>query len=356
LKFGRSSLQRKRAGTLESADIDIGIITEAEIPASSHGDFNDKGYHSYLPHPSDLLKSAKYRIVTLVRSSLATSAKIRLDLMGTAVQSVWIQLELQDTPRRQGTRGPRGTRVLIGGLYRKWWDLSLETTALSKVREQLQTASAKVDNVVLEGDVNLNTARRYDVRYRRRCLMLAHDSTVADANMRYLKRGITFRSHGLHVREDGEAREQESILDHICVSKDLVAAVNVLTDTTTDQFPLLASVLVNKVALSTKSIEHRNFKQLDPPALLRALEAWHWSNVHRIRHPDTVLAFINQGIVHTLEEDHGQGGEAPPVLTTRHLNTNGAEGFPRPCAEVQGRQEQGHRPGQALQGANINRF
>jgi hypothetical protein len=33
------------------------------------------------------------------------------------------------------SRGPPGTRVLIGSLYREWSDLALETTALSKVRE-----------------------------------------------------------------------------------------------------------------------------------------------------------------------------------------------------------------------------
>jgi hypothetical protein len=71
---------------LTANNVDIGIITEAEIPPSSHGDFNVEGYHSYLPHPFDLLKLAKYRIVTL--------AKIRLDLMHTAVQLVWIQLDL----------------------------------------------------------------------------------------------------------------------------------------------------------------------------------------------------------------------------------------------------------------------
>jgi hypothetical protein len=194
-----------------------------------------------------------------------------------------------------------GTRVLIGGLYREWSDLALETTAMVKVREQLQAASTEVDNVVLAGDVNLDTASRCDVRYRRRCLMLAHNSTVADANMRYLETGITYRSHGRHMREDGKAREHESILDHICVSKDLVATVNVLTDTTTDHFPLLASVLVDKVALSTKSIKRKNFKQLNPPALLRALEAWHWSNVYPLRDSDAVLAFINEGIVHAMD-------------------------------------------------------
>jgi hypothetical protein len=61
--------------------------------------------------------------------------------------------------------------------------------------------------------------------------MLAHDNAVADANMRYLETGITYRPHGRHLREADEAREHESILDHICVSRDLVATINVLTDT-----------------------------------------------------------------------------------------------------------------------------
>jgi hypothetical protein len=133
-------------------------------------------------------------------------------------------------------------------------------SALTKVKEQLQAASAKVDNVVLAGNVNLNTARRFDVRYRRRCLMLAQDNAVADANMRYLETGITYRSNGRHVRENGETREYKSILDHMCVSRDLVATINVLTDTTTEHFLLLSSVLINKLPPSNKSIEQRNLK------------------------------------------------------------------------------------------------
>jgi hypothetical protein len=84
--------------------------------------------------------------VVLVRSALATAMKIRLNLMHAAVQSVWIQLDLQGTPR-PGTRGPPGTRVLVCGLYREWSDLARERTALSKVREQLQVESAEVVNI-----------------------------------------------------------------------------------------------------------------------------------------------------------------------------------------------------------------
>jgi hypothetical protein len=77
-------------------------------------------------------------------------------------------------------------------------DLVLETIAFGKVKEQLQAASAETDNVILTGDMNLDTSRRLDMRYRRKCLMLAHDNAVAEANMRYLEKGITYRSHGLH--------------------------------------------------------------------------------------------------------------------------------------------------------------
>jgi hypothetical protein len=48
---------------LNDNNIDVGIITETEIPTSSHGDFNVEGYHTFLPvGPSDKLKTAKYRM------------------------------------------------------------------------------------------------------------------------------------------------------------------------------------------------------------------------------------------------------------------------------------------------------
>jgi hypothetical protein len=97
------------------------------------------------------------------------------------------------------------------------------------------------------------------------------------------------------VSEEGEARGHVSVLDHICVTKDLVATVSVLSDTTTDHFPLIASLLVDKVASTTKSIKRRNFKQLDRLALFRALESWLWSDVYQIRDPDKALSSSTRG-------------------------------------------------------------
>jgi hypothetical protein len=144
--------------------------------------------------------------------------------MHLSVQSIWIQLDLGSDmfaySLQQQTRESRPnpayssqqqqpptkgkvTRFLICGMYREWSDLAWELTALSKVREQLQAAAAEVDNVFFAGDINLDTARRSDVRYGHRCLMLVHDNAVADSSLRYLETGVTYRSHGQHVRKDG---------------------------------------------------------------------------------------------------------------------------------------------------------
>jgi hypothetical protein len=49
-------------------------------------------------------------------------------------------------------------------------------------------------------------------------------------------------------------------------------------------------------------MERRNFKALERPALLQALDACPWSNVYGIRDPDKVLDFITRGIVNGLDQ------------------------------------------------------
>jgi hypothetical protein len=61
---------------LNDNDIDVGIITETEIPTSIHGDFNVEGYHTFLPvNHSDKLKTAKYHMMVVVSSELAALTK-----------------------------------------------------------------------------------------------------------------------------------------------------------------------------------------------------------------------------------------------------------------------------------------
>jgi hypothetical protein len=191
--------------------------------------------------------------------------------------------------------------VLVGGLYRERSNLGLETIALGKFKTQLHAATSESDKVIFTGDVNLDMSRRLDTRYRGRCLMLAHDTAVAAADMRYLETGIMYRSQGLHLRDDGKAREHESVLDHMCVSKELVATISVVNDTTTDHYPLLA--MINMSCPSNRPINRRNFKMVTPSALNLALDSWHrdLSHVIKIKHSDNILSFINEGIVHGME-------------------------------------------------------
>jgi hypothetical protein len=63
----RSGRELVLANLLTANNFDIMIVTETEIPAYLHGDFNVKGYTSYLPHASFLLKTAKYRVCVCIR-------------------------------------------------------------------------------------------------------------------------------------------------------------------------------------------------------------------------------------------------------------------------------------------------
>jgi hypothetical protein len=149
--------------------------------------------------------------------------------------------------------------------------------------------------------------------------------------MRYLTTGVTYRLHGCHKRVDGEARAHESILDHVYVTTDLEATVAVLADSTTNHFPVVAAVKINKVTPTLKAMKRRNFKGLERPALLRALEAWPWSDIYGIRDPDKVLDFITRGIVNGLEPGrprkvhHGQRGVAPCLPASRYTRPDGQE-------------------------------
>jgi hypothetical protein len=91
-----------------------------------------------------------------------------------------------------------------------------------------------------------------------------------------LTTGVTYRPHGLHKREDGEARGHESVLDHVCVTKDLQATVSILTDSTTDHFPVVAAIKLNRMTPTQKTLKRRNIKALERPALIHALEFWPW--------------------------------------------------------------------------------
>jgi hypothetical protein len=249
---------------------------------------------------------------------------------------------VQRVRRRQ--QGARPQDASLGWLY----------VGRRRPKDQIEAAAAEVDNIIFAGDINLDAARGNDKKYVRRCLLLAHDNAIAEANMRYLTTGVMYKSHDRHEREDGEARAHESVLDHVYVTRDLEAMVAVFTDLTTNHFPVVAAVKVNKVAPTLKIMKRRNFKTMEKPALLQALDVWPWSDVYGIRDPDKVLDFITRGIVNSLDQAAPVKSitvrEVPCLPAPRYAPPDGQEGFPRPRPQVQSGQEQGNHVGQAGQG------
>jgi hypothetical protein len=67
-------------------------------------------------------------------------------------------------------------------------------------------------------------------------------------------------------KSPGKAREHESVLDHICVSKELVATISVLNNTTTDHYLLLTSVRIDMASPSSRPIDQMNFKKVTQSA------------------------------------------------------------------------------------------
>jgi hypothetical protein len=85
------------------------------------------------------------------------------------------------------------------------------------------------------------------------------------------------------------------------VTKDLKATVTVLANSTATHSPVIGAIKVNRVTPTQKTLKRRNFKALERPALIPALEAWPWLDVYGIRDPDKVLDFVTKGIVNGLD-------------------------------------------------------
>jgi hypothetical protein len=126
----------------------VAVITEAELPAPLAVVFSISGYTTYLP----LVHSGvKTRVLTLVKSNLAVQAsvKLRLDLMSSSVQSVWIELSL-----------PKQKRLVIGGVYRQWSSVTtMDTPSLNHIPVQRKCGLAmeKEQLEIIVGQIKLAT-------------------------------------------------------------------------------------------------------------------------------------------------------------------------------------------------------
>jgi hypothetical protein len=142
-------------------NVDVAIITEAELPTMMATTFSVDGYTPFLPVVGP---TEKTRVLALVKSVLAVrmGARLRLDLMTLSVQTLWLELNQ-----------PNGNRLVIGGVYRQWTSSSMSTSScqsgLAMEREQLdiilnqvKLASRTAKAIIVLGDFNLDAHRSND--------------------------------------------------------------------------------------------------------------------------------------------------------------------------------------------------
>jgi hypothetical protein len=278
---------------LVTHNVDLAVITETELPAPSAVVFSINGYTTYLPL---VPPGVKTRVLTLVKSNLAVQAsiKLRLDLMSSSVQSVWIELSL-----------PKLKRLVIGGVYRQWSSvtttspniipvqrgLAMEREQLKNLVGQIKSATEATKAVVVLGDFNLDAHRLEDESYSRQALLRYLIDGTKAAGLKYSSTPPTWKSFGNFANG-----HRVSCLDHV-YHEGVVAVVKVLGDTTSDHSPVLARIEANKnVSGNIQNIVRRNYKAIVRGEFEAALGLWPWDTVHGLEKVEDIHAYVVRGI------------------------------------------------------------
>ena len=281
---GLSSKENSLGHLLVTHEVDVAIITEAELSVSLAPNYALSGFTTFLPL---VKKGEKTRVVALVRSSLAISANARLrhDIMSTPVQTVWLDLRL-----------PRGGSLVIGGVYRQWLDLPDQREHLDVICAQAVAASKVAKSVIVLGDFNLDQHRPDDTSYRYRSMLGILNEEMAAAGLEYAPTSPTWRSDRLY---DGS--HKTSCIDHIFF-KGNVSNVSVLPDAISDHRAVVARVeAAGRRAVTVVNIVRRNFKAIKRAELEIALQQWPWADIHVIVDVEDALKFVLDGIVTALD-------------------------------------------------------
>jgi hypothetical protein len=276
------------------------VITETELPAPSAVVFSIDGYTTYLPL---VLPGVKTHVLTLVKSNLAVQAsvKLRLDLMSSSVQSVWIELTL-----------PKLNKLVIGGVYRQWsllttpslnhipvqrkCGLAMEKEQLEYIVGQIKSATESARAIVVLGDFNLDAHRLEDESYSRQALLRYLVDGTKAAGLQYSWTPPTWKSFGNFANG-----HHVSCLDHV-YHEGVVAIVKVLEDTTSDHSPVLARVeAYQNVNANIQNIVRRNYKAIVRSEFEAALGLWPWDAVHGLESVEDVHAFVVRGITAALD-------------------------------------------------------
>lgn len=266
--------------------MDIAVISEAELPAEIASNFAIPDYTTFLPLTKN---GCKTRVVILVKSDLAiqSSVRLRLDLMSTEIQTVWIELKLRCS-------------IVIGGIYRQWKSKSIsesESNRLHTFLDQARVVASTSKSAVVLGDFNLDLHRTNDPTYNRKHLRKALLDGMETAGYSVATTPPTWRSYGSF-----DNAHRYSCLDHVYSIGTVLADVRVLDFAASDHWPVLVEIPNRPSHNLSRTLERRNYKAIKSAELEAALQLWPWEDVHQIVDVNEVHDFIINGITAALDK------------------------------------------------------
>ena len=262
---------------LAKHNIDVAIISEAEVPSGVILSF--PGY-STIPAPPD--GKGMVRLLIILRSDLASSAEV----ISAAASDLWVKLA-----------GP----ITIGGIYRLWRTEESEDTALAALHGRMAAAVAGCRDVLVAGDINLDSNRMGDATYSRRTMLRAHLEKVQEFGLTYAGPFTpTYTSFGRY----GPAKEKRSsCIDHVYTAGVCDGAIiSTLSNSSSDHLPVhIVIPRAKKVTNTIKSIEVRSWGRVTGPALLNELSVDTLNKVYSIRDVDEAHAAIVREVTRALD-------------------------------------------------------
>jgi hypothetical protein len=245
--------------------------------------------------------------------------------------------------------------MVIGGTYRQWRSnmgdsgMTMEQTHMESFLEQVTAAAEAHKSILVLGDLNLDSHRGEDPCYVRSDLLQRLQNSMNLAGYKYHTSLPTYQSHGSFVvwplppqplsvtsalwgaasteaatltralAAPAARAARLACLDHV-YSAGLNVDVNVLEDSSTDHFPVIATVPARdngedcKPAL--KQILRRGFKRVKRADLCQELEKYRWEEIYCIRDANAALEFIMRAIHVALDV------VAPAKMITVKTNDN----------------------------------
>ncbi len=227
---------------------EVVALSETEVPIEDTT-IVFRGYTIFFPAPSP---TNKYRLLLLIRKDVALQSRAVVDRV-TALE-IWVKLLLRSGP------------IMVCSIYRQW--TNSEEEDIGVFHRNLREYSANFDRILVAGDLNLDWARRKDVKYYRRRMLAEHCCCLEELDLivaNELDPSPTYRSHAIFTDGKGDKAARESVLDHLLYHGLATPTFRVLPHAITDHRPILATFELPKRSGGDtfKMVTCRNFKSID---------------------------------------------------------------------------------------------